>query len=184
MKENSLNWFLKRVGYPRQSAAHVLGLDYEESIKDGIPQHKARTYLPKGLEILMCELLWNKSTLIIECLFPEKDLTSGHKIQGFLNFSVLSIFRQNQESIKPKLANTPGRDDTIIDQNGRNSTPAISARDFWMLLLFMALHHSCWINSRLFIIFYEEYFQAEKHWQKCWNSDMDCKSVPGQHRGE
>jgi hypothetical protein len=51
-------------------------------------------------------------------------------------------------------------------------------------LLFMALHHSCWINSRLFIIFYEEYFQAEKHWQKCWNSDMDCKSVPGQHRGE
>jgi hypothetical protein len=57
MKENSLNWFLKRVGYPRQGAGHVLGLDYEESIKDGIPQHKTRTYLLKGLEILMCELL-------------------------------------------------------------------------------------------------------------------------------
>jgi hypothetical protein len=57
-KETSLNWFLKRVGYPRQGAAQVLGLDYEGSIKDGIPQHKARTYLLKGLEILMmCKLL-------------------------------------------------------------------------------------------------------------------------------
>jgi hypothetical protein len=44
-------------GYPRQGAAQVLGLDYEGSIKDGIPQHKARTYLLKGLEILMCKLL-------------------------------------------------------------------------------------------------------------------------------
>jgi hypothetical protein len=70
---------------------------------------------------LMCKLLWNKSTLIVKFLFPEKDLASGYKIQGFLNFSVLSIFRKNQESIKAaknQLAFMP---------------PAISARDFLML---------------------------------------------------
>jgi hypothetical protein len=56
-ERNQLKQVFEVGGYPRQGAAQVLGLNYERSIKDGIPQHKARTYLLKGLEILMHKLL-------------------------------------------------------------------------------------------------------------------------------